>query len=75
MTISRVDLLMNQVRRNARVEKERFPDSMLTKLFNDAQTAIRSIIHTEDGSGKFFPRIFQADVTPEQRNYPLPADV
>lgn len=69
-----VQIMMKEVRRDAHVDEERYDDLHMMKHFNDAQEEIRSIIHTSDGTGKFFPKEFVMDIQPNKRNYPLPND-
>ena len=72
--MSRAEILMNDVRENSNVSKERWSNFKLMKLFNDSQEVIRSIIHTSDGTGKFFPKTVSYDLAAGNRFYDLPAD-
>lgn len=71
---NRFEIMANNVRRNASHSTARYSNYDLIKLFNDAQNVIRSIIHTADGTGRFYPKTVEMDLVSGKAFYDLPDD-
>ncbi len=71
---NRFEVMANDVRRNASHSTARYSNYDLIKLFNDAQNVIRSIIHTADGTGRFYPKTVEMDLISGKAFYDLPDD-